>query len=269
MCREPLHQLMLGHSHLTQSLFSNQVRTILCTHRDGCFKEMVNGKTQSTNMQSKQTKPNNIDHICGQGWDVPTTTMVCAWSSRSWLLLSSPRQVWPYSSGKEQNSSLVEWFLWMVCHLYTIRKPVSWLSPTIHIYLKGCRLSVVGPHGLPPSPIAAYCPACALSFCSIGLLMQLLACLCMHPLLLSQSAILRRPSVKSTSSSMAFSFYDHYACPWGLEQVSFTCFYAQYKARQIIWHRVTIHYFSYFWTQLLGEKFQLDIWETNCLVSFT
>lgn len=172
----------------------------------------------------------------------------CApWSSTSWLLHSIPRKIWPDSSGQEQNSNLVEWFLWMACHLCTIRKPVSWLSPTIQIYLKGCRLSAVGTHGLPPSLIAAYCPACALSFCSMeGLLMQLLACLCMQPVLLSQRAILKFPSVKSTSSSMAFSFPDHYACPWGWEQVSFSCFYAQYKAQQIIWHRAAIRSFSYF-----------------------
>lgn len=78
MCGEPLHQLRLGCSHLTQSLFSNETRAISCTHRNGCFKETVNGKTPSTNMQSKWTKPNSIDDICGQGWDVPTTTMVCA-----------------------------------------------------------------------------------------------------------------------------------------------------------------------------------------------
>lgn len=78
MCREPLHKLMLEHSHLTQSLFSNEVRTISCTHRDDCFRETVNGKTPSINTQSKRTKLNNIDGICGQVWDVFTTTMVCA-----------------------------------------------------------------------------------------------------------------------------------------------------------------------------------------------
>lgn len=225
---------------------------------------------------------NNRAPTCKPDKQNPTTLMISVvkdglflqpqwcmpWSSSSWLSLSILRKIWPYSSGKEQNSNPVEWFLWVVCHLCTIRKPVSWLSPMIQIYLKRCRLSAVGTHGLPPSPITAYCPAWALSFYRMeGLLMQLLAWLCMHPVLLSLNVILRLPSVKSTSSSMAFSFHDHYACSWGLGQVSFLCFYAQYKAQQIIWHRVTIYYFSYFWTQLLGGNFQMDICETNCLVS--
>lgn len=191
------------------------------------------------------------------------------WSSSSWLLLSILRKIWPYSSGKEQNSNPVEWFLWMVCHLCTIRKPVSWLSPTIQIYLKRCRLSDVGTHGLPPSPITAYCPACALSFYSMeGLLMQLLACLCMYPALLSQC------DFKAHLGQIHF-ILNGFLISWPLclflriRAGVFFMFYAQYKAQQIIWHRVTIYYFSYFWTQLLGEIFQMDICETNCLVSST
>lgn len=158
MCGEPLHQLMLEHSHLTQSLFSNEVRTISCTHRDDCFRETVNGKTPSINTQSKRTKLNNIDGICGQVWDVFTTTMVCALELQVLTAAQQPKTGLTIQLRKRAKFKPCRVVLWMACHLCTIRKPVSWLSPTIHIYLKPCRLSAVGPHGLPPSPIAAYCP---------------------------------------------------------------------------------------------------------------
>lgn len=116
------------------------MRTISCAHRDGRFKEMVDGKTPSTNMQNKQTKPKNTDDICCQGWVVSTPTMLCAWE----LLAAAQhlkRDFDHIAEGKEQNSNLVEWFQWTECHLCTVRKSLNWQSPMIKIYFKkvaGC-----------------------------------------------------------------------------------------------------------------------------------
>lgn len=152
MCREPLHQLRLGHSHLTQSLFSNEARTILCTHRDGCSKEMVNGKHRAPTCKANKQNPTILMiSVVKDGMFLQPQRCV-PWSSSSWLLLSIPRKIWPYSSGQEQNSNLVEWFPWMACHLCTIRKPVSWLSPTIQIYLKRCRFLLWAPTVCIPLP---------------------------------------------------------------------------------------------------------------------
>lgn len=182
---------MFGLDHLTSSLFYNKVKATSFVHRG--FKEMVDGKTPSTNMQNKQTKANNIGKglLSRTGW--LHTHHGCAWEL--WLIRACCSREIQRSqgrirlhvaiSGKEPPSQLGEWFLIKACHLCISRK-----SPMIQTYLKTARIC----YGQKTkcegqaAPVSVYPPA---STWVLGLLWSLFVLLYMYTVLPSQTMILR------------------------------------------------------------------------------